>query len=73
MGALQRRGAARAITVDNAAPRALTLHTTHLAASDPVAIQNVHRMEVDTRTDTLLLLVSEPTLYQWDLVSLSSI
>ena len=59
--------------MDNAAPRALTLHTAHLATNYPIAIQNVHRMEFDTRTDTLLLLVSKPILYQWDLVSLSCI
>ena len=48
------------LAVENEAPRALSLHTPQLAASDPVAIRNVYRVAFDARTDTLLFLVSEP-------------
>ena len=51
-------------SVENAAPRALLLHTPQLAASDPVVIRNVYRVAFDVRTDTLLLLGSNPG--QWE-------
>ena len=50
--------------------RALSLHTTQLAAHDPTAIRHVYRAAFEAHTDTLLLFVKSPTDEYSQLVSL---